>query len=558
MATKRSRLSVKKTTLTFTAPWKTLLAQAQTRAQSADFTGAQGICKQIASEFDGNPIALLDVGALLLSVGFISNARTCFERAAVLSPTDFRAKLNLANCARESGDHRRANELYLELQAQWPDNPTVRRNTLISQQYNPATTDEERLTLAKAWGEWAIARAGGPSERPFIRRLGEGAPGGAAALRVGYVSADFCQHTVGLLVKDVLRAQVHQALGAGTNRSIEVYAYSSGLVNDWVTHEISSVCNFRDVSGLDDVALASLIREDKIDVLVDLSGHTAGSRLTVFAHRPAPVQVTWLGYFATTGLSYVDAVFLDECHAPPDADEQFVEDVVRLEAGRFCYQPVPWATEVSKLPSLQSGFITFGSFNNTSKLNAEVFDLWAGVMRAVPKSRLLLKWRTLVDDALRESIRKAFEDRGVSGQRIELRPASFHVDLLKEYADIDIALDPFPFTGGLTSCEALWMGVPVITLPQGRAVGRQTFALLSAIGKAKWAAKNVQDYIEIAKDLADDPKALANERATLRHSMRSSTLMDVGAFAEKLGRAIYRLHDKIKMQELGGCGTKID
>jgi predicted O-linked N-acetylglucosamine transferase (SPINDLY family) len=250
-------------------------------------------------------------------------------------------------------------------------------------------------------------------------------------------------------------------------------------------------------------------------------------------------------------LSYVDAVFLDECHAPPDADEQFVENIVRLDGGRLCYQPVPWASEVSTLPSLQSGFITFGCFNNTSKLNPDVFDLWAGVMRAVPNSHLVLKWRTLVDDALRESIRKSFEDRGVSGQRIELRPASFHVDLLKEYADIDIALDPFPFTGGLTSCEALWMGVPVITLPQGRAVGRQTYALLSAIGKAKWAAKNVQDYIGIAKDLADDLQALANERATLRHAMRSSPLMDVDVFAEKLGAALYRLHDKIEMQELG-------
>ena len=531
------------------APWKRKLALASAQAQAADFAGVQNTCAQMAQDHGDDPTALLDMGALLLNVGFISSARDCFERVMALRPNDLRAKLNLANCAREFGHHKLASDLYSELQTQQPDNPMVRRNILVNQQYNPAAADTERLTLAKAWGEWAIAQAGGSSARPSFRQLGQFATNGNAALRVGYVSADFCQHTVGLFVKDVLKAHMGQDR---VNRShfIEVFAYSSGPVVDWVTHQISSACKFRDVSGLNDAALASLIREDQIDVLVDLSGHTAGSRLTVFAHRPAPVQISWLGYFATTGLPYMDAVFLDGCHAPQGTEEQFVEEIVRLEGGRLCYQPVPWAPEVSPLPSLQSRSITFGSFNNTSKLNSDVFDVWAKVLQAVPNARLVLKWRTLLDKPLCHSIHQAFEDRGVSASRIELRPASFHVDMLKEYADIDIALDPFPFTGGLTSCEALWMGVPVITLPQSHVVSRQTFALLSSIGKTHWVAKDEHDYVRIAQALAADLAALAIDRATLRQTMHSSPLMDVHGFTEKLEQAFCQLHDKIKMREM--------
>ena len=250
-----------------------------------------------------------------------------------------------------------------------------------------------------------MAQAGGWRPRPPFTSVAD------RPLRFGYVSADLCQHTVGLFVKDVLKAHDPER--------VTVFAYSAGKVRDWVTDGIRAACTFRDVSAFDDVALADLIRQDGIDVLVDLSGHTAGSRLTVFAHRPAPVQVSWLGYFATT-----------------------------------------------------------------AKLNDGVFDVWARILTAVPDSRLILKWRSFNDDALRQSVTAAFAQRGVASERSELRGPSFHVDLLKEYADIDIALDPFPFTGGLTSCEALWMGVPVVTWPQSRVVSRQTFAFLSAIGLA--------------------------------------------------------------------------
>lgn len=390
----------------------------------------------------------------------------------------------------------------------------------MSLEYDPQASDAERLALAREWGAWAMKEAG-ECMRPPLRAL----PG--RPLRVGYVSADYCQHTVGLFVKDVLAAHDRER--------VIPYAYSAGAVNDWVTETIRSASIFRDVKTLGDAELAELIRRDEIDLLVDLSGHTAGSRLAVFARRPAPIQASWLGYFATTGLPVIDAVLLDEWHAPPGFESQFVEPVVRLAGGRFCYTPLHFApAQVAPPPSASRGVVTFGCFNNTGKLHPGVLALWARILAAVPGSRLLLKWRTFQDDGMCQEVRAAFAQYGISGDRIELRGASFHADLLKEYGDVDIALDPFPFTGGLTSCEALWMGVPVITWPQGRVVSRQTYAFLSAIGLPELAAHDGDEYVRIAVSLANDPKLLRDIRFGMRQRMRESDLCNVGGFTRRL------------------------
>lgn len=353
-------------------------------------------------------------------------------------------------------------------------------------------------------------------------------------MRVGYVSADFCQHTVGLFVKDVLAAH---------DRSrVTPYAYSAGQGSDWVTDVVRQTCVFRDVRALNDMALASLVRQDQIDVLVDLSGHTAGSRLTMFAYRPAPVQVSWLGYFATTGMPVIDAVLLDQWHAPSDVEAQFVERVVRLPGGRFCYSPVPFApADVTLPPCIGRGYVTFGSFNNTAKLNTDVIDVWARVLAAVPDSRLILKWRTFQDQEMRAMISNLFTQHGIDPKRIETRGASFHSELLTEYADVDICLDPFPFTGGLTSCEALWMGVPLVTWPQSRMVSRQTYAFLSAIGIEELAAASADEYVQKAVELASNSGRLHTLRIGMRHLMRKSTLCDVAGFTRMFEDALWDL-----------------
>jgi protein O-GlcNAc transferase len=504
-----------------TAPRYPLIQLAGTHAQNGRFPEMLALCQQVVDAHAREVDALLSVGALLQSYGYLSRARVCLEQVRALAPKDLRCIVNLANLAREAGEHVQAQQAYTALLAALPHHPVIRRNALTSQEYDPSVTDAQRLLQARDWGEWAITQAGGPRVRPQRPAL-EG-----RSLRIGYVSADVCQHTVGLFVKGVLQAH---------DRSrCTVFVYSAGQVDDWVTAEVRAACTLRAVANLDDVALAALIRQDEVDVLVDLSGHTAGSRLTVFAHRPAPVQVSWLGYFATTGLRYMDAVLLDMWHATVGMQAQFIEPIIRLPQGRWCYQPLPWSpVEVAPLSCLKTGHITFGCFNNTGKLNAGVFDVWAKVLQAVPGSRLVLKWRTLVDEPLCDALRAAFAARGIAPSRIELRPASFHVDVLKEYGDIDIALDPFPFTGGLTSCEALWMGVPVVTWPQSRVVSRQTFALLSTIGLPELAAQDADDYVRIAQTLAFDRERLAHLSQTLRARMQASPLMDVNGFTRQL------------------------
>jgi len=510
------------------------LQRASALAASGQFGEFVVLCSQITESAD--VASLLDIGALLASYGFLFDARICYEKVQALAPTDLRATINLANLAHDAGEHSQARRLYARPLQALLDHPVIRRNALTSLEYDPEVPDAKRLMQAQAWGAWVIARACGVLPRPFVIPLTD------RPLRLGYVSADLCQHTVGLFVKDVFKA--HDA------DRVQVFAYSAGQVEDWVTDEIRACCTLRDVAALDDAALAARIRTDGIDVLVDLSGHTAGSRLTAFAHRPAPVMVSWLGYFATTGLACIDAVLLDEWHAPPGTEAQFVEPIIRLPAGRFCYQPVPWAPDVAaSLPGERNGHITFGCFNNTAKLNDGVFDTWARVLAVVPDSRLILKWRTFNDESFRHKVSLAFVDRGIAAERIELRAPSFHVDLLKEYADIDIALDPFPFTGGLTSCEALWMGVPVITWPQSRVVSRQTFAFLSQIGLSELAAKDAEDYVRIAAELAKDSERLISLRANLRDRMRVSSLMDETGFTRHLENTLIDLYQRIAAEE---------
>ena len=383
-----------------------------------------------------------------------------------------------------------------------------------------ASNIDPKTTLAAAiqWGHETTVIAGGPRPRPAFLWNGSG------PLRVGYVSPDICQHTVGLLVKDVL-------LSHNANRVIP-FVYSSSPLQDWVTEEVSQKTQWREVGALNDEALAQCIQTDQIDILVDLAGHTAGSRLSVFARRPAPVLVSWLGYFATTGLSCMDAVLLDAGHAPPGTESDFVEALVRMPQGRWCYTPAPW-TPLFPMPRTPGRPFTFGSFNNTNKYNPDLYDLWAEVLTAVPGSHLLLKWRTFSDPSFAVATKEAFTSRGIAPERIELREFSTHSQLLLEYADVDVALDPRPFSGGLTTFECLWSGVPVITWPQERVVSRQTSSILQSIGRGDWIAHSAQGYVDITQRLANDLEQLAVVRRGLRNDMIRSGVMSAKNFTDK-------------------------
>jgi predicted O-linked N-acetylglucosamine transferase (SPINDLY family) len=351
-------------------------------------------------------------------------------------------------------------------------------------------------------------------------------------LHIGYVSADLRRHPTGYFLESVLAAH--------DPSQVEITCYSDTSTGDEISARLQTHSqHWHDCIGLDDAALAARIRDDGIDILIDLSGHTAGNRLLVFARKPAPVQVAWLGYFNTTGLDSIDYGLWDAITVPPGNERWFSETVVRLPHSRFCYTPPEYAPVVVPPPLLERGYVTYGCFNNLAKLTPEVIALWAQLLQRVPDARLILKWGSFKDLGVQRRYRELFQQHGIDPTRIDLRGASPHREMLAEYGDMDIALDPFPFSGGLTSCEALWMGVPVVTLAGDLPVSRQTLGFLTQVGLSDLAATDPEQYLTIASELARDKARLQNLRLSLRHTMQASPLCDAKTFTRDL-EAAYR------------------
>ena len=386
-----------------------VLQRARTYAQSGLFPDMLAACQEAVDTHRNDSNVLLDTGVLLSNFGFLSSARECFERVQVLAPKDSRAILNLANLARDAGNHDESRLIYATLLERFPNNPMIRRNTLVGLEYDPMVSNIERLAQAEEWGRWAVALAGGHRSRPPPHTLQNERP-----LRIGYISADFCQHTVGLFVKDVFHA--HDPL------RVALFAYSAGQINDWVTEAIRATCQYRDVARLEDVALVTLIKQDKIDVLVDLSGHTAGSRLTVFAHRPASVQVSWLGYFASTGLPGMDYLLADPVSVPDSCRCAFTEEIVYLPESRLCFTPPVDGNSiaVSGLPAEKNGHITFGCFQTLSKLGDNVLSVWSRIMNRLPQTRLRLQNKQMSCQKTREQLRNRLAQFGIAQERVSL------------------------------------------------------------------------------------------------------------------------------------------
>ncbi|MBY0431854.1 MAG: hypothetical protein K2Q10_11695, partial [Rhodospirillales bacterium] len=342
-------------------------------------------------------------------------------------------------------------------------------------------------------------------------------------LKVGFVSGDFGRHPVGYFTVSTFAALDRDVL--------ELHCYSDRPHGgDDLTARIRAVVpHWRDTAALPDALLAERIRADGIDILFDLAGHTAGNRLPVFARKPAPVQVSWAGYVGTTGLAAMDYVLADRFHAPDDSG--FVERVLRMPDGYVCYTPPEEAPAIGPLPALTREHVTFGSFNAWAKVTAEVVALWSAILGDLPDSRLLLVGRWFNDARLRGRVRDAFAVHGIAAERLDLRGQVPHAELLAAYNEVDIALDPFPYSGGLTTCEALWMGVPVVTWPGRTFAGRHSLSHLSNVGLTESIAADLDSYRAIAGRLAGDLPHLAELRAGLRPRMAASPLCDAPRFA---------------------------
>jgi protein O-GlcNAc transferase len=397
-----------------------------------------------------------------------------------------------------------------------PAFPMFGENVLFAMNYAEGVDAVASFAAHRDWGD--------RQPRPAVKKMRRQTvlPGGR--LRLGFVSPDFISHSVAHFITPVFRHIDRDRF--------DIFAYSNNRRSDAVTESLRQLATgWRSIAGRNDEIAADMIRRDGIDILIDLAGHTAENRLGVFLREPAPMQVTYLGYPTTTGLPTMQYRLSDGIVDPEGAEHFSTETLLRLPYSYFCYMPPAEAPPVSDLPSASRRVVTFGSFNNLAKLTGRMFRLWAGVLDAVPDSRLVLKTKSLNDADVRAEIEGRLAQAGIDSHRVELR--GFELDRkqhLTLYGDIDIALDTFPFNGATTTCEALWMGVPVVTLPGQTHASRMGASILSAAGLREWIAADEDGYVGICAQIAHDLRLLAQTRAGLRAAMTASHLMDYAGF----------------------------
>ena len=480
-----------------------------------------------------NVPALVNLGAVLAKTGRLGEGESALRRAIALEPSRGEGHAALAYLLLDRGSHEAGMAALRKAQRLLGGNAgdPLAHAALYYLCFRGDVTPEELFAAHRQWGLDYVAS---------LRQAGRDRPPAFAndrdperRLRVGYLSADLRKHSVSYFLEPLLEAHDPSAM--------EVFCYADVAVPDPVTRRVQGLAShWRPVAGLDDAAIQRQIRADAIDVLVELGGHTGGSRLTVLAPKPAPVTVAWLGYPATTGLPTVDCRITDDVADPEgEADRLHTERLIRLPGGFLCYRPEGEAPEVAPLPALGRGFVTFGSFNNPGKLTAETIRAWSRILAAVPGSRLLLKGTQLADPATAARFRELFAAGGIAAERLDIRPrATAPAEHLAMYGEVDIGLDPFPYNGTTTTCEAFWMGVPTVTLRGDRHAARVGASLLTRLGLEDLIADSVDAYVAAAAALAADLPRLAALRSGLRGRLLASPLMDRAGFARQFEAAL--------------------
>jgi len=407
-----------------------------------------------------------------------------------------------------------------------PESAKIHSSLLMAMQYAPDITRQDIADEHRRWGE---LHASAQAPRPAIADADP-----ERRLKVGFVSSDFRFHGSGFFFLPMLENLDRKAF--------EAVLYSDVAHPDEVTGVFRDAADsWHEIHLLDDHQLAARIIEDGIDILIDMKGHNSGNRLSMFALRPAPVQASWFGYADTTGLKAMDYLIGDPVQIRPEDERHYVETIVRLPNDYICYRPTDYMPGVADTPALNNGHITFGCFNAARKISAAAIEAWCEIMNRVPGSRLILNTPELRYSTTRLRMAELLGLGGIGPERFDLLCGAPHPDFVAGYADIDIALDSFPYTGGLKTCEALWMGVPVVTLSGDRFSGRHSAAHLSAAGLPELVTENVSAYVDKAIELSADSGALNGLRHAIRPKMAASPLTDCAAFADDFGDALRQI-----------------
>lgn len=454
---------------------------------------------------------------VLKVIGRFEDAEAASRRALALAPEEDTVLCNLGAALQAQGRLEEASEYYRRALRRTA-RATIHSSALFCEQYRPDVT---LAGLAQSHVEWDL-RHGVPHAafgQPHTNTREPHRP-----LRLGFVSPDFGAHPVGYFLAGLLESLDRTAW--------HTVCYSDREKLDLMTDRLRDAAGtWRDVRQMSVETLAAQIRSDRIDILFDLAGHTAFNRMLVFARKPAPIQVTWLGYVGTTGLSAIDYLLADRYQVPEGADRYYRETVLRMPEGYVCYQPPAEAPPVGPLPAQATGHVTFGSFSSPAKLNDQVAALWSRVLQRVPGSRLMLKYCGFDAPNTRHRVLEMFAAHQIAPERLLLEGWSARAEALARYNQIDLALDPFPYGGGLTTCEALWMGVPVITCPRETFASRHALSHLSSARFTETVAQTPEEYVELAAAWAGDLPRLATVRRRLREQVAHAPLCDAPRFA---------------------------
>ena len=481
-----------------------------------------------------------NLGNIFREQGKSAQAIAAYQRALQLKPNLAEIHNNLGNAFKDQGKSTQAIAAYQQALQLKPDYAVAHHNLLLSLNYSDAYEPSVVYGEHEQWGDYELAAL------PEITQQYANVRDINRRLRVGYVSGDCKTHSVTYFLEPLLAAHDHQ--------NFEIIGYANNRKVDAATQRLQQQANsWRDISSLSDEQAVSLIRQDQVDILVDLSGHTKGNRLRVFAYKPAPIQISYIGYPNTTGLNTIDYRFTDSWADPEGKTEHLhTERLVHLPAGFLCFQPPLEAPAVNLSPCLSTGHITFGSFNNLAKTSPQLIDHWSRILSALPQARLIIKAKSLADRDTWDAVSGLFRQNGIEPDRVELLSLipsrQAHLAL---YNRIDIALDTFPYSGTATTCEAMWMGVPVITLAGQTHAARVGVSLLSAVGLPELIADSTEDYLQKAIDLASDRERLQMLRGNLRDRMKAAPLTNARLITQSVETAYRTLwHDFCKQYTL--------
>jgi predicted O-linked N-acetylglucosamine transferase (SPINDLY family) len=486
--------------------------------------GDEGLeCFRKAAQLRPTPQALNNLGNSLQVQDRYAEAIEAYQRALEIQPDSVNARSNLGQALLNLGRIEEAVAIFRQV----THVPFAGDNLVLAVRYLLDTSPEQVFREHRQWDQ-RHAQSLAPEIRPHPNVRDP-----SRQLRIGYVSSDFRLHSVAFFLENLLA--YHDA------REVEVFAYADVPQPDEITRRMrQSIHQWRLISGMNDGDVANMIRSDQIDILVDLAGHTAGNRLLVFARKPAPIQITYLGYPDTTGMSAMDYRITDGYADPPGMTEMYhSEKLLRLPRTFASYRPPEEAPEVSPLPATIYGRVTFGAFTTLAKLPPVLLDCWSEILLQVPDSRLLITAAGLQAADLQRDIRRRFESKGIDPTRVDLMGKRPFEEYFALHHRVDIYLDTFPVNGHTVTCHALWMGLPVVTLAGQTHCQRLGASVLSNLGMEGQIAKSSQEYVRIAKELAGDLGKLKDLRASLRERMKASPILDAAGFSREV-EAAYR------------------